>query len=523
VTSGGPPDLNAAATALVVEVSALTNYEGRREAYRALVIAESSIHSRGNGTIGAMLESTAAVLDMELDAATTELFKQSLRPVVTIATTGAAGTTSYSYLVVARSASKTVDRSSSVVTITTGNATLSGANANVLTWGLPPDARDFVVFRIANGANAADVGLLTPTALDPTVTTFTDTGLPALAGGVDPEVDDDLFHSTDRFWHAAFVHDRAPVAGIPDGASEIIGMEENPVRRESTTDTPRTHAELFQIYRRGFGRSLLEIQITGIGKRTESPMLVNRDEGIGVGYAGNIDDKSKLVFDEAGHVTLDGTDVTANAFSWKGACFAGNDDDPVAPKDFVFAGPGAPTDRSAVFAVANPFDALDGAFTFPHAGDPLDVPGVNVGTTRYAFFVQEAHFSKTDDTVSPPAPVPISPRTHVGFLDASVFATPPDADQTPAASVMLSWLEHEAFALRMILPRRFASFDVTGQPTMADLVRGALERHRPAGIDVRVEYVDDRWILGSSDVTAGSSADPILSLRGGSVLWTSPA
>ena len=58
---------------------------------------------------------------------------------------------------------------------------------------------------------------------------------------------------------------------------------------------------------------------------------------------------------------------------------------------------------------------------------------------------------------------------------------------------------------------------------MSELVRRALERHRPAGVDVRVEYVDDRWILSESDVTAGTSADPILSLRGGSVLWTPPA
>lgn len=58
---------------------------------------------------------------------------------------------------------------------------------------------------------------------------------------------------------------------------------------------------------------------------------------------------------------------------------------------------------------------------------------------------------------------------------------------------------------------------------MTELVRRALERHRPAGVDIRVEYVDDRWILGDSDVTSAASADPILSLRGGSVLWTTPA
>ncbi len=522
-TGGGSPDLNAAATRLATGALALANYEGRRESYRALVVAESAIHSRGNGTVPALLESTAAALDMQIDPDATLAFKTQLRPVVAIAQNGTAGSTSYSYIVVARSLSKNVDRSSAVTVTTTGNATLSASDSNVLSWTLPPDARDFLVFRVANGGNATDVGLLTSTALSGTTTTFTDSGLPALSGSVDPEADDRFFHSMDRFWHAAFVRDRASVDGAPDGPAEIVGMEENPVRREFTPDTPRTNAELFHIYRRGFGRSLLQIHVTGTGDRTIGPMLVNRDEGIGIGYAGTVPDTAVLVFDEAGHVTLDAADVTANAFSWKGACFASNDDDPAAPRDFVFDGPGVGVERRAVFAVATPFDALDGSFVFPHAGDPLAVPGVNVGTTRYAFFVQEAHFSGEDASVSPAVPVPVSPRTHVGFVQGSVFAPPPDADQQPAANVALSWLEHEAYALRLILPRRFASFDITGQPTMAELVRRSLERHRPAGVDVRVEYVDDRWILGSSDVTAGNSADPILSLRSGSVLWTSPA
>ena len=176
-----------------------------------------------------------------------------------------------------------------------------------------------------------------------------------------------------------------------------------------------------------------------------------------------------------------------------------------------------------MFANATPFDALDGAFPFPHAGDPIPVTGVGIGTTRFAFFVREAHFSQFDDSVNPAVAVPISPRTHVGFLDQSVFAPPPDSAQQPAANVALSWLEHEAYAVRLLLPRRFASFDIIGQTPITELVRRALERHRAAGVDVRVEYVDDRWILSASEVTAGSSADPILSLRGGSVLWTPPA
>ena len=430
------------ANALVTAARKLTDYDGRREAYRARVRAESFIHARGNGTVAALLEAAASALDLEFDAGRARAFKQELRPVVTVAQSGAAGTTSYSYVVIARSLSKNVDRQSAVVTTTTGNATLDATIGNVVSWTLPPDARDFLVFRVANGADAANIGLLTPVALARSTTSFTDTGIVATPGMFDAETDDGLFHSQDRFWHAAFVRERAPV-GVPTGG-EIIGMEENPVRREVTPEppdpvdptvppgAPRKHAELFRVYRRGFGRSLLQARIAGIGNRTVGPMLVNRDEGRGVGFAGSVPDGALLVFDEAGHVTLDGADVTANAFAWTGACFASNDDDPAAPHDFVLDGAGVSAERRAVFAVATPFDALDGAFAFPHSGDPIPVAGVGIGTTRFAFFVREAHFSQLDDSVNPAVIVPISPRTHVGFLDSAVFAIPPGAAQQPA-------------------------------------------------------------------------------------------
>ncbi len=519
-----PPDLAAAALALVAAMARLTDYAGRREAIRARIAALCEIHSRGNGTVRALLDAAASALDLEIDDGRAEALKEQFRPKVTVTMEGAAGTTRYAYVVVARSRSKNVDRLSVEATIATGNATLSNTDCNVLAWATPPDARDLLVFRVANGANATAIGLLTPTALDPTTTTFRDTGqAPSDARLPDPEVDDALFHSGDRFWHAAFVRERAAL--LPGLAtSEIIGMEENPVRREFTPDTPRTHGELFRVYRRGFGRSLLQVHITGAGNRSVGPMLVNRDEGIGIGFAGIVPDGTILVFDEAGRVTLGGGEVTASAFAWKGACFAANDDDPAVPRDFVFDGPGVDPARSARFAVATPFDALDGAFTFPHAGDRIPMPGIGIGTTRFAFFVQEAHFASMDDTAVPNVPVPLSPRPHGGILDSSVFAPPPDDEQSPSASVSLSWLEHEAYALRILLPRRFAQFDSPPpELPLAELVGRALERHRPAGVEVRVEYVEDRWILGESDVTAADAADPILSLRGGSVLWALPA
>jgi hypothetical protein len=302
-------------------------------------------------------------------------------------------------------------------------------------------------------------------------------------------------------------------------ADEFIGMEENPLRREQTPEKDVVHGDLFPVYRRGFGRALLQLHVTGIGNRTIGPMLVNRDEGRGIGFAGAVADAQLLIFDEQGRVTLAGSDVTANAYAWKGACWAGNDDDPAAPRDFVFDGPGADAARLAVFAVAEPFDALAGDFSFPHAGDPLTVPGVGVGRTRFAFFVQTAHYSPADESIDPPLPIPLSPRPHAGFADGSVFAADGDPN-APAARITLSWLEHEAYAVRVLLPRRFALCDAEGSQTIADMVEQTLERQRSAGVDIRVEYIDDRWILGTSGVGAANAADPILGLRGGSVLWT---
>jgi hypothetical protein len=543
-TPPAPPDLKAAAAVLLAAVAALTGYAGRRESLRARVGTVCAIHARGNGTVRALLEAAASALDMQLDDDRARRFVEELRPAVTVTQAGAAGTTRYAYVVIARSQSKSVDRRSAVAEIATGNAALGAADCNVVAWATPPDARDFLVFRVANGADPAKVGLLTPIALPATATSFRDTGQPATGGAaIDPEIDDALFHSRDRFWHAAFVRERAPVLPGAPPADEVIGMEENPVRRERSPalpspPAPRAHGELFDLYRRGFGRSLLRIEVTGIDDRSIGPMLVNRDEGRGIGFSGRVAAGRVLVFDEAGRVVLDGADVTAAAYAWTGACFAGDDDDPAAPHDFVFAGPGVPADRRAVFAVATPFDALDGAFAFPGPGDPLPVPGIGVGRTRFAFFAQEAHFSAVEARVHPAVPIPLSPRPLAGFLDGSVFA-PPGGPVPPAAAVALSWLEHEAYAVRILLPRRYAQFDGAGAPAMAELVRRALERHRPAGVEgasgdpaagpgagpppgVRVEYVEDRWILGGSDVAGASTADPILSLRGGSVLWIPP-
>ncbi len=349
----------------------------------------------------------------------------------------------------------------------------------------------------------------------------------------------ELFHHENRFWHAATVQSRfsimhpvlEPASGsIPAHqvnkpvrpAIELIGIEENPIERISTDQLGREHAELFSESRRGFERVLLQLRITGKQTFTVGPMVVNRDEGHGVGYARAVPDGSQLVFTEEGRVLLDNSDVTSFAYAWKGACFAG---DARRNTDFVFDGPGVAPERRARFVETTPAGALSIDFLFPHDGQSLPMPGIDIGETRFAFFVQQAHFSKLAEVEGVESLLVVAPRTAVGFLDASVFASAPDQSKPQSALVSLSWLEHRAFCVRLLIPRRFQILAAGDDPEGLQIrqrVAQAVKRFQPAGVDVRVEFIDDRWVLGGAKLISAESDDPILQLRSGTLLWSAP-
>jgi hypothetical protein len=324
------------------------------------------------------------------------------------------------------------------------------------------------------------------------------------------------------------VHDRLQLArevpgaeGAPPlqqplaAAEELLGIEENPLWRAETDSAPRRHAELFSETRRGFERALLQVRITGEGARSVGPMLVNRDEGHGIGFSGAVANGATLVFNEDGRALLDGADVTALAFAWQGGCFAG--DDASAAADFVFGGDGLdPRLKKARFVTTTPAFGLDREAVYPSDGASLPVPGIAVGVTRFAFFVREAHFASRDAA----GPRSVTPRSGAAEFDSAVFAPPP-LPRTASARVALSWLEHRAFAVRLLVPPRFRGWrsdDAEGVLTLQAIGR-ALERFRPLGVELRVEYIDDRWLLGSGTLTSGIDDDPIEMLRAGTVLW----
>jgi len=133
-----------------------------------------------------------------------------------------------------------------------------------------------------------------------------------------------------------------------------------------------------------------------------------------------------------------------------------------------------------------------------------------------------------------PAPSPVtgvravSPRPFIAFADGAVFAATPGAPAgspyaaVKAADLHLSWMEHEAYAVRVIIPKRFGLLDAGGPPTpgnpaIADRVAAALARFRPAGVDLRVELADGQGAVGGA-----ATLDPITLLQGGTVLAPSP-
>lgn len=99
-------------------------------------------------------------------------------PVPTLGTGGAAGTTSYSYAVVASNAQGDANQSTAA-TIATGNAVLNGTNFNTITWTAVAGATQYKIIRTASAGTPATTGLIATIAAG-TLTT-NDTGLAASA------------------------------------------------------------------------------------------------------------------------------------------------------------------------------------------------------------------------------------------------------------------------------------------------------------------------------------------------------
>lgn len=568
VPEGESPDHEAAALALAGAARATLAHAARLARLKARVLTVARIHVRGNGTLAALMEGAANALDLDLDLA------RNARQKTLLLETGEPpsftqlvaddffhsrdlfwhGTFVRTRLPLVRSVPVPVDPP--VVTVGVGltifdlATTLDVEPADVLATAVDlgldiPDVDTPIDEAAAEQLAVAHGGAVArPIAGTLTIEGPIAAGLLARRLGVrsadvvsrlepvDGEpADADALVPLDA---AAVIARRfgTELRQRLEPAHDVLGIEENPLRREEREQVDTSHGHRWTVLRRGFGETTLRAEVEGLEDRTVGPMLVDRDAGHGFGWFGTVPDGAILSFEEDGDVLLDGEDAGDRAFSWRGAVFANSREHHV--RDFVFPITSIDDERWARFVVATPSGALDRDAEYPHDGEPIELPEVRVGATRMAFFVQVGRLSSREGSPEEPVVRRVTPHPFIGFADRSVFAATPDPAGPPggvlppgypvAARVALSWLEHEAYALRVVIPARFRLLDegAAEGETVADRVGRALERFRPAGVEIRVEHVDDRWILGQGAVVSEAGPDPISLLRGGTVLWPEP-
>jgi len=153
--------------------------------------------------------------------------------------------------------------------------------------------------------------------------------------------------------------------------------------------------------------------------------------------------------------------------------------------------PGAPPAR---FVVATPVaTAFDPAPPLPHGAasvGPLSLPR---GESRWASLVRVARAGGAPGES-------VAPRTVAGRFDASVYAATSRAETQPCLALGFVWEEREPFAARVLLPARLAGADDDAGTVLRRPLARLLDRHRAAGVEVRVEYADPRWTLGAGVV-----------------------
>jgi hypothetical protein len=134
----------------------------------------------GNDT--GIIRSAAGVLEInssttgkfgQLKAGTVALQSLTTPVISTVTNTGTAGSTTYTYKVVAKQADGTTTDASAAVSTATGNATIDGTNYNVITWSAVTGATNYDVYRTAGGAAQGRISL------SQTAVTLNDTGLTA--------------------------------------------------------------------------------------------------------------------------------------------------------------------------------------------------------------------------------------------------------------------------------------------------------------------------------------------------------
>lgn len=250
--------------------------------------------------------------------------------------------------------------------------------------------------------------------------------------------------------------------GQPVEKDLSIYLVENPMVEKSTDDKERRQREEFNVRRLGFFTQPVSVKITGKADRAVLPCVINETAREGVGFRKAIKDGQVLMFSSDGKVSLDGVDVTASAYYFRGALFDHAKSDSTAPGD--------------IFAVATPPGSLDRNYPRPAITPAARLPVMTVplGDSAWRFSVAEGAFDAS------------------GF-DEAVFAGP---DPAPSAKVQLVWKEEKPFSVLLLIPQELKPLEksVLEGADLRKLLRAGLERFRTAGIELQVDYFDPSWI-----------------------------
>ncbi len=331
----------------------------------------------------------------------------------------------------------------------------------------------------------------------------------------------------DGYWHVATGHDllrltrpeppgSRPATTVAVPQADLLALEENPLRQQDSDPIDRRHGDWFQMLRSGFEAVPTTVRVIGVQDRTVWPMVVNVDAGFGVVFTGSVPDGRELRFESDGRVTLAGASVARLCVSFSGGVFA-DAAKANALHDFVFAGDSV-SRPVATFAVTAPVaDGFDPATQFPHSEGLLEPAQLPVGPSRWAFFVRSGSYGRTADTPADELAIPVF---NAAAFDGSVFQPDTSTGAPSSGKIGFSWLEHEPFAVRLWIPRRFSALDAPGEVPVAERLRLTLDRHRAAGIHVYVQYADDRWTLPGGIIRDVGSDEPLGTVVSGTALWS---
>ncbi len=301
---------------------------------------------------------------------------------------------------------------------------------------------------------------------------------------------------TGGFLHRLKTRFRIPKTGGAPGEEawetleQFIYILENPIVDKETELAEARQRQLFPVRRGGFFHGKADFVVVGNANRTVKPLVINQTTREGYGYRGVLTDGQELVFSRDGHAYLDGADVTKKCYRIYDGFF---DDTEMAR----FAD-GHPVQG---FALVEPEGAADRDQPGPAVVglDILPAPRLLHGDNTLRFSVEEGAFdaSRFDEAVFE------LPDASDAAGDAALKALP------PSGKFQVKWREHEAFVVRLLLPPALKAWEAAflSGGSLPKLLGRGLERFRPAGVRLEVDYWSDEWILGESLIADLSDPD----------------